>query len=175
MKSTEPTLRERSGRVYRRLLLLQRLFQFRPENDDAAGHGGDDRAREMAFAAAVREVLDELTEHARLLTSLPFPISEWRPGDTADDTRWRGLTEVERSEVLSLVSAYENLISWAEEVTRRELEATPLGTVSGRSAEPSSRPLPRTTDAADYLKAERARLERFHQDMEFLGRRQTSN
>lgn len=169
MKSTEPTLKERAGRVYRRLLLLQRLFHAAPEDYDGAVPGGGDDARQMAFVAAVREVLDELTEHARLLTSLPFPISEWRPGDGTDDARWRALTEIERREVLSLVSGYENLISWAEEVTRRELDVTAVGVSSNRAGMATGR-LHRASDAAEFLRAERARIERFHHDMGFLGK-----
>jgi hypothetical protein len=171
MKKVEPTLKERAGRMYRRLLLLQRLFHASDEDDNGTEPGTDDRTRALAFGAAVREVLDELTEHARLVTSLPFPISEWRPGDGPDDERWRALTEVERREVASLVSGYENLISWAEdEVTRGQLQVASLVTVSGDSATLSSpgHALQRSNDAASYLKAERARIKRFRQDMGFL-------
>lgn len=173
MKRVEPTLKERAGRMYRQLLLLQRLFQPRLGDDDGAEPGPDDRARDRVFGAAVREVLDELTEHAQLVTSLPFPISEWRPGDASDDERWRALTAVERREVVSLVSGYENLISWAEdEVTRGQMEVASLVSVSGHSAnqQPPGRSLQRASDAASYLKAERARIKRFRQDMGFLNR-----
>jgi hypothetical protein len=97
---------------------------------------------------AVSELLDELTEHAEILTSIPFPISEWQRGDGPDDERWRALTELERREVASMVAGYESLIAWGES--------------SARSRE-----------ATDYLKAERARLGRFRQEMGFLERRRT--
>lgn len=145
MKTVEPTLKERAARMYRRLLLLQRQFQLPRGADDVEWLGTDDRGRDLALYAAVREVLDELTEHARVLTSIPFPISEWQPGDGPDDERWRALTEVERREVLSMISGYDNLISWGEQVAQGE--------------------------AIDDLKAERARIGRFRQDMGFLARR----
>jgi hypothetical protein len=147
MKSIEPTLKERVGRMYRRLLLLQRLFQFPRDADDTAWLGIDDRVPDTALAAAVREVLDELTEHARALTSIPFPLSEWQPGDGPDDERWRALTEVERREVLSLLAGYDNLIAWGEDAARGQ------------------------RDDVEFLKAERARVSRFRQEMGFLERR----
>ena len=145
MKTVEPTLKERAGRMYRRLLLLQRQFQLPRGADDVEWLGTDDRCRDLALYGAVREVLDELTEHARVLTSIPFPISEWHPGDGPDDERWRALTEVERREVLAMISGYDTLISWGEEVAHGQ--------------------------AIDYLKAERARVVRFKEDMGFLDRR----
>jgi hypothetical protein len=57
------------------------------------------------------------------------------------------LTELERREVSSMVSGYENLIVWGE-----------AGANGNR-------------EAADYLKAERTRLGRFRQEMGFLERR----
>ena len=172
MKRVEPSLRERAGRMYRRLLLLQRLFQPPRDADEGDPLGTDDPARDMAVGAAVREVLDELTEHARLLTTIPFPLCEWRPGDAGDDQRWRALTEVERREMLSLVAGYDDLITWAESMTSGEMELTALVEVGGGSAQGAvSRPTRRTQEAVEYLKAERARIRRFHQDMGFLSRR----
>lgn len=172
MMTVQPTLRERSGQLYRRLLLLQRLFP-RDEDDDGAMLGADDHSREASFGAAVREVLDELTEHARLVSLAPFPISEWRPGDSSDDERWRALTEVERREVRALVAGYERLIAWAEEATRCQLELSALVAVSGSAAGqlPVS-PEHGTSSAVDYLKAERVRLGRFRQELSFVLRRQ---
>ena len=103
---------------------------------------------------AICELVDELTEHARVLTSIPSPISEWQPGDGPDDERWRGLTEIERREVLAIVSGYENLIGWGEEIARRP----------GMSPQ-------KIHEACEYLRAERARIERFRQEMGFLERR----
>ena len=177
MKTLEPTLKERAGRMYRRLLVLQRVFQPSREGDvewpatDDGGGGGD-----AALSAAIREVLDELTEHARILTSIPFPISEWQPGDGPDDQRWRALTEIERREVLSMIAGYEQLISWSEEVTQDRVELAglvtlgtgdPLGAAHGTL--PRSVRVPR--DAAEFLKAERARIERIRHDLRFLEKR----
>jgi hypothetical protein len=171
MKRVEQSLQERAGRMYRRLLLLQRLFHRTQEDDEGEAQGADDRARDLAFGAAVREVLDELTEHARLLTCIPFPLSEWRPGDTRDDERWRALTEVERREVLSLVSGYDNLVTWAEEMTRGQWELAELVEVGGGVPSEASPASTRAHQAMEYLKAERARIGRFRQDMAFLSRR----
>ena len=174
MKQAEPSLKERAGRMYRRLLLLQQMFQPRRDDDeplDAADHTG-----RVALGAAVREVLDELTEHARIVTSVPFPISEWRPGDSRDDERWRALTEVERREVLSLVAGYENLIGWAEQMAGGQMELASLIQVSGGNL--ANQRLAYSTvsphEAADYLKAERARVNRFRQEMRFLNRHDDS-
>ena len=119
---------------------------------------------------------DELIEHARVLASAPFPISEWRPGDTRDDERWRALTEVERREVLSLVSGYDDLISWAEQMAGGQLELVSLIEVSGGNL--ANQRLTHSPvsahEAANYLKAERARVTRFRQEMRFLDRRSQS-
>jgi hypothetical protein len=171
MKQAEPSLKERVGRIHRRLLLLQQMFQL--PRDDEEPFDATDHASHAALSAAVREVLDELTEHARVLTSVPFPVSEWRPGDTRDDERWRALTEVERREVLSLVSGYDNLIGWAEQMAGGQLELASLIEVSGGNLanqrlgySPVS-----AHETADFLKAERARVTRFRQEMRFLTRR----
>jgi hypothetical protein len=172
MKQAEISLRERAHRMYRRLLLLQHLFQpSRPDDDGALE--SDDWGRNLALSAAVREVLDELTEHARLLTSIPYPISDWRPGDTADDERWRALTEVERREVLSLVAGYEGLVAWAERMASGHVElAALIETSPGGLTTRGPARLPQDThEAAEYLKAERARLSRFRQEMRFLNGR----
>jgi len=146
MKTVELTLKERAGRMYRQLLILQRLFQRSREADDVEWAGSGDHPREVALFMAVSEILDELTEHAEILTTIPFPLSEWQRGDGPDDERWRALTELERREVSSMVSGYESLIAWSESAAR-------------------------TRDATDYLKAERTRLGRFRQEMGFLERR----
>ena len=150
MKTVEPTLKERAGRMYRQLLILQRLFQRSREADDVEWVAAGDRSRDVALCEAVCEILDELTDHAELLTTIPFPISEWQPGDGPDDERWRALTELERREVASIVSGFEGLITWSESSAR------------GR-------------EAADYLKAERTRLGRFREEMGFLERRRNAS
>ena len=171
MKAVEPSLKERAGLMYRRLLLLQHLFHARDEDPDTPDR--DECVADAELGAAVREVLDELTEHARLLTSIPSPISEWRPGDARDDERWRALTEVERREVLALASGYDNLITWAEQMADGQMELAALLEMSGESVG-GQRP-PRLAgsprDAVDYLKAERTRVARFRQEMRFLTRR----
>jgi len=149
MKTVEPSLKERAGRMYRQLLILQRLFYRSREADDVEWIAAADRSRDVALCAAISEILDELTEHAEILTTIPFPISEWQPGDGPDDERWRALTELERREVSSMVSGYEGLITWSESSAR------------GR-------------EATDYLKAERSRLGRFREEMGFLERRRNA-
>jgi hypothetical protein len=150
MKTVEPTLKERAGRMYRQLLILQRLFYRSREADDVEWMAASDHTRDVALCAAVSEILDELTEHAEVLTTIPFPISEWQPGDGPDDERWRALTELERREVASMVSGYEGLITWSESSAR------------GR-------------EATEYLKAERTRLGRFREEMVFLERRRNAS
>ena len=176
MKTLEPTLKERAGRMYRRLLVLQRVFQ--PSRDsDVEWPASDDGGGDAALSAAIREVLDELTEHARVLTLIPFPISEWQPGDGPDDQRWRSLTEVERREVLSMIAGYDHLISWTEAITRDPLElASVVAVGTGDPVGPAQGTLPRALrvprDAEEFLKAERARIERVRQDLRFLEKRQ---
>jgi hypothetical protein len=127
MKILEPTLKERAGQLYRRLMLLQRLFRSASPDDEAdwmeAGEKGP------ALRAAVCDVLDELVDHAQVLTSVPLPISEWRPGDGPQDDRWRALTELERREMLSIISGYGDLISRSEGMMRRAL-TVPIGAES---------------------------------------------
>ena len=176
MKTLEPTLKERAGRMYRRLLVLQRVFQP-SRDDDVEWPASDDGGGGAALSTAIREVLDELTEHARVLTLIPFPISEWQPGDGPDDQRWRSLTEVERREVLSMIAGYDQLISWTVEITRDPLElATVVAVGSGDSVGPDQGTLPRAGRlprvAEVLLKAERARIERVRQDLRFLEKRQ---
>jgi hypothetical protein len=167
LKITDGTLGERAGYVYRRLLLLQRLFSPSDDSDDWAGT--EPRAQDTAFSLSVREALEELTEHARILTTVPFPLGEWRAGDSSDDDRWRGLTEIERRSLLSMIASYEALIDWAEEVFRTGRE--------GAATEPGGleRPQPRraTVDHQhqSYLRAERDRLGRFRKEMDFLHQR----
>jgi hypothetical protein len=140
--------------MHRRLLLLQRLFQSPNDADLTDLLESGDEPSDPGLRAAIRELIDELTEQARVLTSIPAPISEWQPGDTSDDERWRGLTEIERREVLAIVSGYENLIAWGEEFARRP-----------------GLPPQKIHEACEYLRAERARLGRFRQEMGFLERR----
>jgi hypothetical protein len=171
MKSSDATLVQRTGYLYRQLLLLQRLFQLSGENEDADWLGTGCQADALALCAGIREVLDELADQARMLTKIPYPLSEWRPGDGADDDRWRALTEVERREVLSLVTGYETLISWAEGLARPESDLAertePRGDADGlaRTARRNS------LSTSDYLKEERSRIARFRQEMGFLDRR----
>jgi len=148
MQADEFTLKERAGRMYRQLLVLQQVFREVPERDETEWVRTDDGARNVALTAAIKEILDELTEHARTLTSTPFPISEWRPGDGPDDERWRALTEIERRELLALLSAYENLVVWGEG--------------------------PRC-DAADHLQDQRMQLGRFRKELTFLDRRRQAS
>ena len=170
VKTFEATLVERTGYLYRRLLLLQRLFQASCDSDCAEWLEAGDEASNLALCLSIREVLDELAEQARVLTKLPLPISDWRPGDGPDDERWRALTEVERREVLSLVLGYEALIAWSEGLLCRDVDhdERPEG---DRGASIQDRPPHRSLGASARLKDERARLARFRQEMAFLDRR----
>ena len=116
------------------------------EDTQSLPFGDDGDVRSLCYG--VREVLNQLAEEARVLTTVPLPLGHWRPGDTADDERWRALTEIERREIASLVAGYETLIALVE----RE-------------------PFRNTADAREILQVERARLARFRQDMGFLDRR----
>jgi hypothetical protein len=177
MKILEPTLKERAGRMYRRLLVLQRVFQ--PSRDsDTDWVASEEAGSEMALSAAIREVIDELTEHARILTTVPSPVGEWRPGDASDDERWRSVTEVERRELLSMIAGYDHLISWTEAMTGDQLELAGLvgmgsGDAMGSGQGKLSRTLRVPPDAAEFLKAERARIERLRQDLRFLEKRRS--
>ena len=53
MKTVEPTLKERAGRMYRQLLILQRLFQRSREADDVEWVAAGDRSRDVALCEAV--------------------------------------------------------------------------------------------------------------------------
>jgi hypothetical protein len=170
---SEATLVQRAAYLYRHLLLLQQLFQGADENDAAAWLVAADDADAAACCVGIREELEDLKEQARILATVPFPIREWRPGDGSDDERWRALSQIERREVMSLASAYESLIAWVEG------QAFPR-------PEPAERAEPRGLDVlvprvprdpnemAEYLRAERARVVRFRQEMAFLDRRRVA-
>jgi hypothetical protein len=145
-RTSEATLVERAGFLYRQLLLLQRVFPDASEDTRPLPFGDDGDARSLCFG--VREVLNQLAEEARVLTTVPLPIGHWRPGDSADDERWRALTEIERREITSLVAGYDALIALIE----RD-------------------PFRNTAEARETVLVERARLARFRQDMGFLDRR----
>src|SRR5262245_33217436 len=145
-RTSEATLVERAGFLYRQLLLLQRVFPDASEDTRSLPFGDDGDARSLCFG--VREVLNQLGEEARVLTTVPLPIGNWRPGDSADDERWRALTEIERREIASLLAGYESLIALIEH-----------------------EPFRNTAEAREILHVERARLARFRQDMGFLDRR----
>ena len=145
-RTSEATLVERAGFLYRQLLLLQRVFPDASEDTRSLPFGDDGDARSLCFG--VREVLNQLADDARVLTTVPLPIGNWRPGDSADDERWRALTEIERREIASLLAGYETLIALIEH-----------------------EPFRNTAEARETLQAERARLARFRQDMGFLDRR----
>ena len=145
-RTSEATLVERAGFLYRQLLLLQRVFPEMSEDTQSVPFGDDGDARSLCYG--VREVLNQLAEEARVLTTVPLPLGHWRPGDGADDERWRALTKIERREIASLLEGYETLITLIEH-----------------------EPFRNTSDARDVLQAERERLARFRQDMGFLDRR----
>ncbi len=161
--ASDVTLAERAGHLYRQLLLLKRVFD---SNEDAPLPPSQDADESSALCGAVRDVLAHLAEHARILTTVPFPIRDWRPGDSADDERWRALTPIERRELASLVTAHEDLINFVERNPAQQVvwEQEPSVHVPLSVA----RTTPETTE---ILRAERARVTRFRQDMSFLNRR----
>ena len=164
-KPSEPTLVERAGHLYRQLLLLQRVFPDTPDDSATTPLGDDAMAR--AVCAGIREVLDELADEARVLTTVPEPIGHWRPGDHADDERWRPLTHIERRELMSLIAGYETLIALVERETAPPLELAERPDV----ADGRRRLFRNVPEAREVLQVERARLTRFRQDMGFLDRR----
>ena len=176
MQTLEPTLKERAGRMYRQLLLLQRLFQCSQDSDEVEwlGSGG---ARDLELCAAVREVIDELAAHAEVLVSMPFPVSEWRPGDGSDDDRWRALTEIERRSVVSMLAAYDNLITWSEQTVGGPVEVIAWPDAAC-TADGQPRKLPevwqKLRESTEYLNAERMRVARFRQEMAFLEKRRVA-
>lgn len=179
MKTVEPTLRDRTGRVYRQLLILQRLFQPLRDDDIVEWPATGDRSRDTTLWSAIAETIDELVEHVRVLSTVPFPLNEWREGDGPDDERWRPLTEVERRDILSIVEGYESLISWVEGLTNGSGEAAwrPLPSDNGHGTQlwvRSLQPPPQLRESANYLKAERSRVARFREDMAFLERGRAS-
>lgn len=151
MKTVEPTLKERVSYMYRLLVLLQQLFQVSRQVDDVEWLASGGASRDLALCSGIRELLEDLARHAQVLTSAPFPISDWRPGDGPDDARWRGLTEIEVREVLAMLSNYESLVAWGEKQT-------------GFHARPPSA----AAHDTDYLKDQRAQIERFRRELGFL-------
>lgn len=168
-KPSEATLVEPAGYLYRQLLPLQRVFPDAGEELRAAPVGDDGDARSLSLA--IREVLDQLAEQARVLTTVPAPIGHWRPGDGADDMRWRPLTEVERRELASLLASHEMLIDLFERETSVGLEVAGRPEVNAALRRRSSRDGP---EAGEILRIERTRLARIRQDMGFLERRATA-
>src|SRR5262249_14022823 len=157
VKIPEPSLKERTAHLYRRLALLQRLFKVSSAEEDVEWLEAGDGVRNLVLCAAIREVIDEVTEQARILASIPRPLNEWRPGDGPNDERWRALTELERRDVLSLASSYDQLLTWVEEI------------VHGRPTAPSLSY--ESSDTIAYLQGERARLQRWLSELAFLERR----
>ena len=169
MKHVEPTLKERVSYMYRLLVLLQQLFQVSRQIEDVEWLATGVNSRDLALCTGVRELLEDLSKHAQILTLAPFPISDWRPGDSADDARWRGLTEIEVREVLAMLSNYETLVSWAEKLTGAPAE------FGGRSASDNAVAIFQARnsaslshESADYIKSQRAQIERFRRELGFL-------
>jgi hypothetical protein len=169
MKHVEPTLKERVSYMYRLLVLLQQLFQVSRQIEDVEWLATGANSRDMALCTGVRELLEDLSKHAQILSAAPFPISDWRPGDGPDDARWRGLTEIEVREVLAMLSNYETLVAWAEKMTGpspefsgRGASDNPVAIFQARSSAALSH------DAADYIKGQRAQIERFRRELGFL-------
>jgi hypothetical protein len=155
--------------MYRQLLILQQVFRQQSGEDEA------DEAADVVLRAAVKEMVDELRDHASVLMSAPFPISEWRTGDGPDDERWRALTEIERRELLALIAEYEKLIAWSETACAADTgERAALGGGPNVTFLPSAgrrAALNGPRAASDYLDDCRAQLARFRKELTFLERR----
>jgi hypothetical protein len=170
---SEATLVQRASYLYRHLLLLQQLFQGADENEAADWLVAADDADAAACCVGIREALEDLKEQARVLTKVPFPIREWRPGDGSDDERWRALSQIERREVMSLASAYESLIAWVEGQALPRADSAERTELRG--LEVLAPRVPREpNEMVEYLRAERARVVRFRQEMAFLDRRRVA-
>jgi hypothetical protein len=169
MKTVEPTLKERASYMYRLLVLLQQLFQVSRQVEDVEWLATGSGSRDLALCIGIRELLEDLARHAQVLTSTPFPVSDWRPGDGPDDARWRGLTEIEVREVLAMLANYESLVTWGERLTGNSGEYAgrsggdnPVAIFQARSMQAAA------PDSADYLKDQRAQIERFRRELGFL-------
>ena len=167
MSATEPTLLERVNRMYRRLLLLQCLFE-QHRSDDTGLIATGDSEKDTGLSLAISEVVNEVAGQARVLTCVPQPISDWRLGDGPDDDRWRGLTDLERRDLWSVVSGYENLLAWAEQFVNRA-SARDSQERAG-SALASAVVSMEIHEAVEHLEHERSRLSRLKQDVSFLER-----
>ena len=169
MKTVEPTLKERASYIYRLLVLLQQLFQVSRQVEDVEWLATGVSSRDLALCGGVRELLEDLAQHAQVLASAPFPISDWRPGDEPDDERWRGLTEIEVREVLAMLSNYESLVTWGESLTSNTADFVRRAAVGGPVAIHQARSMPDGLhEAADHLKDHRAQVERFRRELGFL-------
>jgi hypothetical protein len=163
--------------MYRLLVLLQQLFQVSRQTEDVEWLATGSSNRDLALCTGVKELLEDLATHAQILSSTPFPISDWRPGDSPDDTRWRGLTEIEVREVLAMLANYESLVAWGEKVTASLPE--PAARTSDPVAIFQARTVPSASatalhEAADYLKDQRAQIERFRRELAFLDKRRVT-
>jgi hypothetical protein len=171
MKTVEPTLKERVSYMYRLLVLLQQLFQVSRQVEDVEWLATGANSRDLALCAGVRELLEDLAKHAQILISTPFPISDWRPGDGPDDARWRGLTELEVREVLAMLANYESLVAWAEKATGASAEfGSRAGTDNSVAFFPARGASNGSHEAIEYLKDQRAQVERFRRELGFLER-----
>ena len=171
MTHADMTLTERSAHLYRRLAVLQRIFQTSEDSGTLDAPGGGDKTHDRALCEGIRDLLEELIDHVRIISTIPFPLSEWRPGDRADDERWRALTEIERREVLALVAGYDSLITWGESVTQARGGGRHASAWSGGGSVVFLPGGSREAESAiDELKAAREHVNRFRQEMRFLER-----
>ena len=107
MDTVELTLSDRAAQMFRRLNVLERCFRSRLTLAMLWSSRGAVMARNvrLRFAKASETLIGGLVQDARVLTSVPFPLADWRPGDAP---------EVDRHEVLQLVRGYEGLIASCE-------------------------------------------------------------
>ncbi len=106
------TQRDRALRLYRRLLVLERVFR----NTNGTHHEQETSASEDSLREGIQSMLAELAEDARIVSTVPHPRSDRPQGDDHFDDRSEEerhpLSHLERREIQQIVRAYEELIDY---------------------------------------------------------------
>ena len=106
------TQRDRALRLYRRLLVLERVFQ----NTNGTHHEQETSASEDSLREGIQGMLAELAEDARIVSTVPHPGSDRHQGDDHVDDRLdeerHSLSHLVRREIQQIVRSYEELIDY---------------------------------------------------------------
>ena len=78
------TQRDRALRLYRRLLVLERVFR----NTNGTHHEQETSASEDSLREGIQSMLAELAEDARIVSTVPHPRSDRPQGDDATASRF---------------------------------------------------------------------------------------